>query len=229
MKRRVLLDLFCGAGGCSVGYRRAGFTKIVGVDNRPMPRYPFEFVQADALEYLAEHGREFDVIHASPPCQRYSRASFMANHKAKHPDLLAPTRSCLQEIGKPYVIENVDGAPVRQAVMLCGLMFGLKVFRHRWFECSNLIMIPEHPSHRGKRIGDNGMCCVVGHGGGVSRRMHEQIARHSRHGCGGQQNKVDWEAAMGIDWMTQTELSQAIPPAYCEFIGRQLANLLETT
>jgi len=224
-----LLDLFCGAGGCSVGYHRAGFAEIIGVDINPQPRYPFAFVQADALEYVAAHGHEFDAIHASPPCQRYSRAAFTRAHKEKHTDLLAPTRDMLMQSGKPWVMENVPGSPVQdRPVELCGLMFGLKVFRHRWFESSILILTPSHPSHRGKLIGKDGMCCVVGRGGGVSRRMRDQMRRH-RDGAGGQQGKAEWEAAMGIDWMTRKELSQAIPPAYTEFVGRQLLSHLEST
>ncbi len=215
-----LLDLFCGAGGCAVGYHRAGFTEIVGVDVRPQKRYPFAFVEGDALQYLAAHGHEYDAIHASPPCQRYSRAAFMhTNHR--HPDLLGPTRSLLEASGKLWVIENVDGAPMQSpAVRLCGLMFGLKVFRHRWFETNWLLFGQSHPSHAGKLIGRDGMCCVVGHGGGVSRRMRDQMARN-RHGCGGQQGKADWARAMGIDWMSRDELAQAIPPAYTEYIGTQ--------
>jgi DNA (cytosine-5)-methyltransferase 1 len=222
-----LLDLFCGAGGCAVGYHRAGFTEIVGVDNRPQKRYPFAFVQADALEYVRDHGKEFDAIHASPPCQRYTRASFTNDNRGKHPDLLGPTRELLKRTGLPWVIENVPGAPLEGwPIQLCGLMFGLKVFRHRWFESSLFIMSLPHPTHFGKVIGKDGMCCVVGHGGGCSRRMRSQVLRH---GAGGQQTKADWVLATGIDWMTRNEMSQAIPPAYTEFVGRQLLSALEAS
>ena len=226
MGRPKLLDLFCGAGGCAMGYHRAGF-EVVGVDHRPQPRFPFHFVQADALEYLEEHGREYACVHASPPCQRYSRASFTQNARSKHPDLLATVRSRLQEVAFSWVIENVDGAPVLHAVQLCGLMFGLKVFRHRWLESSHLLIVPNHPSHKGKLIGKDGMCCVVGHGGGVSRRMRSQAAHLNRDGSGGQQTKAEWAEAMGIDWMTRNELSQAIPPAYMQFIGAQLMRVVQ--
>jgi DNA (cytosine-5)-methyltransferase 1 len=231
-----LLDLFCGAGGCAAGYARAGF-HVVGVDNRPQPRYPFTFVHGEALDILTRflvggigataidtEGRhwsigDFAAIHASPPCQRYSRAAFTNDHRSKHQDLLPTTRMLLEDLAIPYVIENVDCAPMRPpAVMLCGLMFGLKVFRHRWFESSALLLSPSHPGHKGKKIGRDGMCCVVGHGGGVSRRMRES----TKHGAGGQQNKAQWQAAMAIDWMSRNELAQAIPPAYAEFVGRQL-------
>src|SRR3990167_3259097 len=129
-----LLDLFCGAGGSAVGYSRAGFDDIVGVDNRPMPRYPFTFVQADALEYVAEHGREFDAIHASPPCQGYSVMRNLPWLKAKeYPLLIEPTRELLEAFGKPWIIENVMGAKLR-AGWLCGTMFDLPIFGHRYFE-----------------------------------------------------------------------------------------------
>lgn len=216
-----LLDLFCKAGGCSMGYHRAGFTSITGVDVQPQKRYPFNFVQDDAFKYLMEHGAEFDAIHASPPCQAYSQASFTKTSRAKHPDLLAPTRSALLSIGVPWVMENVPGAPVQDhPIELCGLMFGLKVFRHRWFESSVYLWTPKHPSHRGKLIGRGGMCCVVGHGGGVSGRMRAQFRRDPDANF--RDTKADWEHAMGIDWMRRDELSQTIPPAYTEFIGKQL-------
>jgi DNA (cytosine-5)-methyltransferase 1 len=203
-----------------MGYHRAGF-EVVGVDIRPQPRYPFAFHQGDALEFLAAHGREFDAIHASPPCQRYSWASF-GTAAESHEDLVGPIRELLLPLEQPWVIENVVPAPLEwHAITLCGLMFGLKVFRHRRFECSRILFRPDHPSHKGKKIGYAGMCCVVGHGGGVSRRMRE----HCRHGSGGQQNKAEWAAAMDIDWMSRDELSQAIPPAYTEWIGRQLIRL----
>lgn len=224
MSRPRLLDLFCGAGGCSVGYHRAGFD-VVGVDNRPMPRYPFSFIQADALEYLACYGREYDAIHASPPCQRYSRAAFRREYKLQHPDLLDITRQTLDRVSRSWVIENVDGAPMqRGAFMCCGLMFGLKVFRHRWFESSVMILTPSHPSHRGKLIGRNGFCCVVGHGGGANARMRKSFRREAE---GFRDTKADWCAAMGIDWMSRNELSQAIPPAYTEFIGCQLIETVQ--
>jgi DNA (cytosine-5)-methyltransferase 1 len=226
MSRPRLLDLFCGAGGAAVGYSRAGF-EVVGVDIAPQPRYPFEFHQADALEFLAAAGRDFDAIHASPPCQRYTTASFCRKNKDRHPDLVDQVRSLFKDMATPYVIENVMESPLcRGSIVLCGLMFGLKVFRHRVFECSEFLWVPPHPSHRGKRIGDDGMCCVVGHGGGTSRKMRAYL--RSRHGCGGQQTKENWASAMGIDWMSRDELSQAIPPAYTEWIGKQLMTQITT-
>jgi DNA (cytosine-5)-methyltransferase 1 len=131
-----LLDLYCGAGGCSVGYSRAGF-EVTGVDIKPMPRYPFAFHQADALEFLAEHGHEYDAIHASPPCQRYSRGSKQSHTGHLHPDLIGATRSALLATGRPYVIENVADAyrTLRAGLLLCGAMFpGLRTYRHRLFD-----------------------------------------------------------------------------------------------
>lgn len=139
-----LLDLFCCAGGSGEGYRRAGF-EVTGVDIMPQPRYMAgrgTFIQADALEYLKEHGAEFDAIHASPPCQRYSSMTKGRWKDRQHPDLIAPTRDLLKAIGKPWIIENVPGAPLKYAVLLCGTMFGLQtpegsqLRRHRLFETS---------------------------------------------------------------------------------------------
>ena len=210
-----LLDLFCGGGGCSVGYRRAGFTEIVGVDNRPMPRYPFEFVECDSLRYLAAHGSEFDAIHASPPCQAYSQTKTIWNRS--YPDLVPETRELLQKIGRPWVIENVQGAPMGamfNAITLCGTMFDLRVKRHRLFESSEMLMSP-------------GRTCA-----------HPPPGSFVQVGC--KANEGDWmivaghfsslpaaRKAMGIDWMSRNELAQAIPPAYTEFIGRQLMAILE--
>lgn len=220
-RRPRLLDLFCGQGGVSMGYHRAGFD-VLGVDIAPQPRYPFESVRADALEYAREFGGLFDAIHASPPCQRYTRASWKQTNRDVHPDLLDETRQVLADLGRPWVIENVDGAPIRPpAVMLCGLMFGLKVFRHRWFESSALLLSPAHPKHGKRRIGVDGFCCVIGHGGGASSLARMRIPE-------GGDNKATWSRAMGIDWMTRDGLSQAIPPAYTEFVGRQLLNFLES-
>src|SRR3990167_5935443 len=118
-----------------MGYHRAGF-EVVGVDHLPQKHFPFEFHQDDALEYLAKHGREFDVIHASPPCQHYSAMQHIKKNKHKWPDLVGPVREGLLVAGKPYVIENVVGAPLRVDLMLCGTMFGLGIIRHRIFESS---------------------------------------------------------------------------------------------
>lgn len=139
MKPR-LLDLFCGAGGCSKGYADAGFY-VVGVDVEPQPNYPFRFIQADALEFLREgRWQGFDVIHASPPCQRYSAAAEIHDTSERHPDLIDPTRALLRATGLPWVMENVERAPLETTLRLCGSMFELGVLRHRLFE-SNVLML----------------------------------------------------------------------------------------
>lgn len=209
-----LLDLFCGAGGAAVGYHRAGFTEIVGVDNRPQPRYPFAFVQADALEYLAEHGRGFDAIHASPPCQAYSAAT-KEGHRGNHPDLIGVTRGLLVRTGKPWVIENVPGAPLQGwPALLCGSMFGMKIRRHRLFECSLLILTPPC-NHASQPV----VFSVTGSGYGGKHKGHNGIKPRGI---------VQARVVMGIDWpMTIGEVSNAIPPAYTEFIGRQLRTRFE--
>ena len=209
--RPRLLDLFCGAGGAAMGYHRAGF-EVVGVDIKPQPHYPFEFHQADALTYPLDG---FDVIHASPPCQRYSVATvFHPGRQAQHPDLVGPVRERLIVAGVPWVIENVMGAPLRNPVMLCGTMFeGLRVYRHRNFEAHPPIYWPPPlgpHTHRaaepGRHVPDHGWMTVAGHFSDV-RAASE---------------------AMVIDWMSRDELRQAIPPAYTEWIGRQLLLALGT-
>jgi DNA (cytosine-5)-methyltransferase 1 len=202
MKPR-LLDLFCGAGGAAMGYHRAGF-EVVGVDIKPQPRYPFEFHQADAMTYPLEG---FDAIHASPPCQRYTMAQNAAKNASAHPDLVDPVRARLATAGVPWVIENVVGAPLRNAITLCGLAFGLCVKRHRLFESNQMLLAPPCPSH------DVDYYVIFGHE--VRNRRHGEKA--------GRKNRIaEGRKAMGIDWMTRGELSEAIPPAYTEFIGKQL-------
>lgn len=218
------LDLFCGAGGCSVGYHRAGFTEIVGVDIKPQPHYPFTFIQGDALDYLRDHGKEYDFIHASPPCQAYSVTRNLHQNKKLHPALVNLTRDFLNSSGKPYVMENVIGSPVANYVInLCGLMFGLSVIRHRLFECSEMvrsIIHPVHPKHlstgtnshgnkkagrSGYSSGEYGLVCVAGNNF----------------------NLIAAKKAMGIDWMTRKEIAQAIPPAYTQYIGEQILEHLQ--
>lgn len=204
MKPR-LLDLFCGAGGAGMGYHQAGFD-VTGVDIAPQPHYPFAFIQGDALEYLAEYGREYDVIHASPPCQAYSIGA--ARWHKSWPDLLAPTREALDTTGRPYVIENVDRAPFVDRMILCGTMFGLKVLRHRGFESNIMLLSSGKCVHQGTIKHDRNYVTVAGHGGHGSNSFPV------------------WKQAMQIDWMTKEELAQAIPPAYTKFIGEQLIRAL---
>lgn len=210
-RRPVLLDLFSGGGGAAFGYYLAGF-RIVGIDNKPMPRYPFEFHQADALEYLAEHGAEFDAIHASPPCQMYSVTQRI--HGYEYPDLVEPTRELLRATGKPYVIENVIGAPLVDPTILDGRMFGLKVIRRRQFETNWFLLAPISEPVKTYTNSSSGYSA------------HRNGATHITVG-GHNYDFEDGKAAMQIDWMTKAELAQAIPPAYTEFIGRQLMAVLE--
>ena len=160
MTRPRLLDLFCGAGGAAMGYHRAGF-EVVGVDINPQPRYPFEFHQADALEYPLAG---FDAIHASPPCQRFSTMTKRWARSSSHSDLIEPTRSRLRESMLPYVIENVAGAPLVGPIRLCGSSFGLPVRRHRLFEMSSPPLLVPPCQHDGPALQ------VTGHPGGSSRR-----------------------------------------------------------
>lgn len=190
-----LLDLFCGAGGAGMGYSRAGFD-VTGVDIKSQPHYPFRFILGDALEYCREHGAEYDAIHASPPCQHYSSMQHIKKNKNKWPDLVDPIRQLLIASGKPFVIENVVGAPLRIDLLCCGSMFGLGMIRHRIFE-SNVPMPLLMPTCHHDNMYD------PWHWG---NRQREEMA-----------------AGMGIDWgMTREEVREAIPPAYTEFIGAQL-------
>jgi len=208
MSNPKLLDLFCGAGGCSVGYRRAGF-EVIGIDHNPQKNYPFEFVQMDALDYLRQHGHKFDVIHASPPCQAFSRST---RDKSKHPDLVEPVRVLLKETGKPYIIENVPGAPLIEPLKLSGMMFGLDTIRVRWFETQPAIFFAPIPVRKHASAARQGTQPIV----------DEQYICVT-----GNFSNVDYgRKAMGIDWMIRSELTQAIPPIYTEYIGRWMMNLV---
>jgi DNA (cytosine-5)-methyltransferase 1 len=211
MRRPRLLDLFCCQGGAAMGYHRAGF-EVTGVDVVPQPRYPFAFVQADALEYLAEHWAEFDAYHASPVCKRYSTAT-PGRTRESHPDQIAATRAALQGAGRPWVIENVPGAPLRADLVVCGCTVGLhEIERERWFETSWHARELRQPCyHRTSPI------TVAGHGEPSGPRMTQGVIART----------ADWRRAMGIDWMTRDGLAQAIPPAYTEHVGAHLLEQLE--
>lgn len=204
-----LLDLFCGAGGAAMGYHRAGFDDIIGVDINPQPDYPFRFIQADAIEFLDAmiDGREdiaYDLIHASPPCQAYS----VASHYDNHPDLLPEVRELLSLVGRPFVIENVPNAPMRRDIELCGSMFGLDIKRHRWFETS-FGGILTHPCYH--VWADPGApYLVAGNGGGWSpSHRNYRTFEHGRE-------------LMQMDWVTtRRAFTEAIPPAYTQYIGEQ--------
>lgn len=195
-----------------MGYYRAGFTEIVGIDIKRQPRYPFMFVQGDALRPPVNLSY-FDAIHASPPCQRYTLSQNASKNSAAHPDLIPATRTILQESKLPYVIENVPRAPLFAPVTLCGLAFGLKVKRHRLFESNVAITAPSCPSH------DQDYYLV--HGREVRNRVRMGADPKGLR-CGLRVSTDLGRKAMGIDWMTRAELSEAIPPSFTEFIGHQL-------
>lgn len=222
-----LLDLYCGAGGAAYGYHLAGYD-VTGVDRAPQPRYPFKFVRADALEYLYAHGHEYDLVHASPPCQRYSEATPLRN-RAQHPDLIAPTRAALRATGKPYIIENVENARAQllNPIKLCGTMFGLLLWRHRYFETWPPIAPPAVACHHTRGIVQvtiNGeeravaypVLCTGGADGPRSGKRHLRP----------RQPVVEVRWAMELPWMTQAELSEAIPPAYTHWLGARMIDVL---
>lgn len=227
-RRPRLLDLYCCAGGAGMGYHQAGFD-VVGVDLRPQPRYPFEFIQADVLGLSPEFVASFDAIHASPPCQAHTAMKTMHNAK-EHPDLIEPTRAMLKASGRPWIMENVVGAPLDAPILLCGTMFGLGVEdaelrRHRLFEASYpFLFVPECQHGRRDTIGL--------YGGHVRNRRRVRTIGVYGEGARDSRRKFDkgvpdftveqGRIAMGIDWMTVAELSQAIPPAYTKWLGLDL-------
>lgn len=216
--RPRILDLFCGAGGAAMGYARAGF-EVVGVDIGVQPNYPFRFIRGDALQFLRDEFpvldicREVKAIHASPPCQLFSRMT-PAHRREAYIDLLTPTRDMLERIGLPYVIENVEGARsvMREPFMLCGSSFGLRVRRHRLFETNWPMswLMPCAHGQQGQPVG------VYGEGSSKGQKRGR---------------KADTEAevleVMGMPWSDRKGATQAIPPDYTEFIGQQLMGHLE--
>lgn len=206
-KRPRLLDLFCCQGGASAGYAAAGFD-VFGVDLVPQSRYPYLFTQDDAVRYLKRRvdrlGRWFAAVHASPPCQAHTKAQRLQGQN--HPELIEPIRNLLEQTGLPYVIENVEGAPLEDPVMLCGTMFGLRLYRHRLFETNWPLTAPLHGQHylrqvkMGRSPGAQDILQPVGNFAGVAEARE----------------------AMGMPWASRDGLREAIPPAYTEFVGQQL-------
>jgi DNA (cytosine-5)-methyltransferase 1 len=208
-----LLDLFCCAGGAGVGYSMAGFD-VVGVDIKQQPNYPLPFILTDALKLDPKFISTFDAVHASPPCQSYSDLAKRNGNADAWPRLIEPIRDVVVRSGLPYVIENVEGAPLRNPIILCGTMFkGLRVLRHRLFEANFPILTPRHGAHPKVHTFDK-------------RKSHYGKTNDMRDFVqvtgGGNCTIAAARDAMGIDWMTKNELNEAIPPAYTRFIGRQL-------
>ena len=190
-----LLDLFCGAGGAAKGYHDAGF-EVVGVDNVAQPHYPYEFVLADAMTYPLDG---FDVIHASPPCQGYSRMRHLPWIRGKkYPLLIEPTRRRLSATGVPWILENVMDANL-PAGWLCGSMFGLPFYRHRSFETNWFWLQPGHPRHT----------ITIHAGSMLGSRLR------------------DTHSLMNLPWMNTKERNEAIPPAYTRYIGEQALRYME--
>ena len=209
-----LLDLFCGVGGASVGYAQAGF-EVHGVDLKHGKRYPFTYLRADVLDVLQDEEfiNQFDVIHASPPCQTHSITQHLRNAQGKSTskvDLIPQTRAALIASGKPYIIENVPGSPLIDPIQLCGSSFGLKVRRHRLFE-SNMPLKGSICNHKeqGRPIGVYGSLNDQIPNGGKTAETIDQARQ-----------------AMGMDWAIWTELVEAIPPAFTKYLGDQIGSWL---
>jgi len=243
--KKIVVDLYCGAGGASVGISRAGY-EVIGVDNQYQPSYPYTFIKMDAIKFmiaLIDEGvplpgrkkrlylKDVEWFWASPPCQSYSWSAkrwisgALGQKKRKYPDMIGRTRTWLKKTGKPYIIENVAGAPLKNKIMLCGLMFDLEVNRHRYFESNLELIAPHHQDCRG-RIASGEALTVAGHGGNSKSYKLE-----------------DWRLAMGIDWMdkrphnlgsrknpgNREDLCESIPPAYSEYLAEQVGLLMVVT
>ncbi|MFE7033506.1 SAM-dependent methyltransferase [Streptomyces sp. NPDC057621] len=203
-RRLRLLDTFCCQGGAARGYADAGFD-VTGIDIAPQPRYPFAFVQAEAVAFIRAHGAEFDFIHASPPCQHDSECQRIRGNT--HPDLIAPTRAALESTGRPWVIENVRGAvpKLHAPVMLCGPVFGVETYRHRYFETGGGFTItqPQHPAHlvpqakMGRPVPPGHFGQYVGNFSGVDRARR----------------------VLGVPWMNRDGIRECVPPAYTQWLG----------
>lgn len=205
--KQLVYDVFCGAGGATKGYKQLGLV-VIGIDNKPQPRYCGDgFILMDALEFLGRYisggYREALFFHASPPCQAYSESAKQWRIGGRvYSDMIGDIRELLKKTGRPYIIENVRNAPLVDPFMLNGAKFGLKVARKRYFETSFEIpfelMPPDKPAVRmGRPVREGDVIQPVGHFSGVEYAKRQ----------------------MGIDWMVQSELAQAIPPAYTEYIG----------
>lgn len=234
MEKPRLLDLYSCAGGAARGYQLAGF-EVTSVDINPQPRNCADtFIRANVLELEPSWIATFDAIHASPPCQAHTAMKTMHNAK-DHEDLVPQTRAMLEASGRPWIMENVVGAPLKDPVLLCGTMFGLGVEdaelrRHRLFETSfTILMVPQCQHGQRDTIGV--------YGGHIRNRRRARTVGVYGKGVRDSRRKFDkgvadfsieqGRAAMGIDWMTTAELSQAIPPAYTHWLGLRLLEQLD--
>lgn len=210
MRKFRILDLFCGGGGASLGYEQAGL-EVVGVDLNKQKNYRGEFIQSDAIEFLLENYKNFDFVHASPPCQKYSKSAMQWRKNGKeYPDLIEPTRAALISTGKPYIIENVTNAPLINPFLLCGAMFDIPTYRHRLFESNLTFIVPEHPKHIIK-------CTKLGR-----KTKHGEFIDYVGHFSG----VLMVKQFTGLHWLNLTELAQSLPPQYTKFTGEQLVNLI---
>ena len=232
------LDLFCGAGGATAGLQRAGF-EVIGIDHNPRraKRYCGHFICADALAPPVRLA-DYDLIWASPPCQRYTNIWLGQEYmRDRYPNLIPATRALLQSSGVPWVIENVPGAPLRADVVLTGAVFGLDIVRKRLFEVQGFeppfILLQEHFQ---KTVSNGDLACVAGQGANnawnvrrkADKRASQAKATKWRHlpedlktRLRERNSVAGWGEAIGIDWMTRDELREAVPPAYAEFIARR--------
>lgn len=204
-----LLVCFCCQGGEAMGYHRAGF-EITGVDISPQPRFPFRFIQADAVEYTREHGHEYAAVAGGPPCQWWSKTQRIQGNN--HPQLISPFREVLVELGKPYVIENVEDArsELVNPELLCGASFGLHTYRHRLFETNWGFGSPAHPEHTARPV-----------------KMGRALRDGDWYHAVGNFQGVDYvRRDLDVPWMNRDGIRECIPPAYSEYIGRQLLEVL---
>lgn len=221
MRKPKLLDLFCGVGGAGEGYQQAGFD-VTGVDHIQQPNNPHNFIQGDAMEFLKRHGKEFDIVHGSPPCQKYSISTVQFRNKGyEYPDHVGELREILLKLKIPYIIENVPLAPIRPDIKLRGYMFGLDLIRERWFELGNglfMLQAPIYPTKKTVKEGD-----FVGvFGNGCLKNTGCKDYKNSKGSI-----LKNWRHAMGMPWAkTYRELSNAIPPAYTKYIGEAIINQL---
>jgi DNA (cytosine-5)-methyltransferase 1 len=215
--RPKLLDLCCGAGGASVGYHLAGF-EVTGIDIAKQPNYPYEFKRINAFNAELSN---YDAIHASPECQGYCWSTTVARKAGKvYSDDIAAVRELLIESGKPYVIENVPTAPLINPTYLEGTMFGLNVIRRRGFETNWWL---QQPRFRPKKKPIKRPHKITGEM--IQKSAYCQVTTSGSDGwsC----RVADWRVAMGIDWMTRSEIKEAIPPAYTEYVGRHLLGAMK--